>query len=81
MHLNESVYALNLRSQGEGFIKELSYEMTLSTTGGSPDVNITKAGLSSSRTGLYACSQNLSPTQPTDANKKSYIITCRAVGD
>ena len=54
--------------------------MAISATNGNPDVNVTKAELSSSRTGSYACSQNLAATQ-TDTNKKIYTITCRAVGD
>lgn len=80
MHLNESVYSLTFRSQWEAYIKELTYEMAISATNGNPDVNITKAELSSSRTGVYACSQNLAATQ-TDTSKKIYTITCRAVGN
>ncbi len=79
MHLNESVYALNFRSQGDSYIKELTYEMTLSATNGNADVNVTKAELASSRTGTYACSQ-VETAQP-DAAKKVYTITCRAIGN
>ncbi len=79
MHLNESVYALNFRSQGDAYIKELTYEMTLSATNGHSDINVTKAEISSTRTGTYACSQT--EVTQTDVAKKVYTITCRAVGD
>jgi hypothetical protein len=39
---------------------------------------VTKADLTSSKTGTYACSQTLSPTQP-DVTKQVFLITCRAV--
>jgi len=80
MHVNESVYSLSLRSQGEAYIKELNYEMTLSATGGNPDINVTKAELSSTRSGTYACSKNEMTTGENVTDKK-YTITCRAVGD
>lgn len=79
MHLNESVYALSFRSQAESYIRELTYEMTLSASSGQSDIHVTKAELSSDRTGSYACSQT--EVSQTDVTKKVYTITCRASGD
>jgi hypothetical protein len=79
MHLNESVYALSFKSQAEAYVRELTYEMTLSATNGRPDINVTKAELSSERTGSYACSQT--EVSQSDTAKKTYAITCRASGD
>lgn len=79
MHLNESVYALKFNTQGESYIRELNYEMSLSASNGAPDVNVTKAELTSTRTGSYACAQN--EVVQSDATKKVYAITCRAIGD
>lgn len=52
--------------------------MTLSASNGQPDINVTKAELSSERTGSYACSQVEVP-QP-EVTKRVYAITCRAAG-
>ncbi len=53
--------------------------MSLSATAGNPDIHVTKAELSSTRTGVYGCSQN--EVVQNDATKKIYTITCRAIGN
>ncbi len=51
--------------------------MTLPLTNNELGVTITKADLSSSKTGTYACAQTLAPTQP-DPTKQVILITCRS---
>ncbi len=77
-HPNESVYELSLRSQGESYVRELVYELTLPLINNDVGVTITKVELKSAKTGTYACAQSLAPTQ-TDTTKKVFLITCRAV--
>lgn len=77
-HPNESVYELNLRSQGESYVRELVYELSLPLVNNDVGVTITKVELKSSKTGNYACAQTLAPTQP-DTTRKIFLITCRAV--
>lgn len=76
-HFNEWVYTLTLRAQGEAYVRELVYELTLPLTNNELGVTITKADLSSSKTGTYACAQTLAPTQP-DPTKQIILITCRS---
>jgi len=80
MHLNEKVYKVDFLAQDVSYIRELRYEMTLSATNSTPDINVPKIELKSNRSGSYACSQAPLENQ-TDVTKKIYIITCRAVGD
>ncbi len=51
--------------------------MTLPVVNNEVGVTITKADLSSSKTGTYACAQTLAPTQP-DPTKQIVLITCRS---
>lgn len=76
-HLNESVYNLSMRAQGESYVRELVYELSLPVVNNEVGVTVTKAELSSAKAGTYACAQTLSPTQ-TDATKRVFLITCRA---
>lgn len=76
MHLNESVYSLSLRAQGESYVRELVYELSLPVVNSDVGIKITKAEMSSIKSGTYACSQNLA--EQADATKRVYLITCRA---
>jgi hypothetical protein len=65
MHYNESVYTLQMKAQGESYVRELVYELTLPLENNEVGVIVSKADLTSSKTGTYACAQTL--------------ITCRSV--
>ena len=80
MHLNKDVYKIDFQAQDVSYIRELRYEMALSATNGTSDINITKIEVNSDRAGSYACSLSPAANQ-TDMTKRVYTVTCRAVDD